>query len=155
MSGTPRYPAIMVIALALAAGALGGCGFDDIELNGGIFDAIGINAPSEKAEPKLAQRGPLVVPPTVASLPQPGTPAEAQAADVTAAINDPDRKAVVDRSELERQQAAYCKEHYDLAKARGDTNADDAVGPLGPCRPSVLTAIKQWNGEPAPEGQQQ
>jgi len=33
------------------------------------------------------------------------------------------------------------------AKARGDNDADQASGPLGPCRGSVLSAIKTWTSD--------
>lgn len=139
---------LSVITLAtFVAVAVGGCSMDDVELNGGIFDAVGVGAGQPKsAEPNLAARTPLVVPPSTASLPAPGTPPEATATDVTVALDDPDRKVVVDKAELEKQQTAYCSKHYDTAKASGDASADSIEGPLGPCRASVLTAIKKWNG---------
>ena len=61
---------------------------------------------------------------------------------VDLAKTDEQRQAQV---ELERKQAEYCKVHYEDAKTRGDETAVNAEGPLGPCRPSVLTAIKKWN----------
>jgi hypothetical protein len=138
---------ILAMTLALAAG---GCSMDDVELNGGVFNAIGIGSNQEKeAEPRLAERTPLVVPPTTARLPAPGEAPEAAALDVTASINDPDRKAVVDKTELQRQQDEYCRKNYEPARARGDSSADSMEGPLGLCRASVLTAIKKWNGEEA------
>jgi hypothetical protein len=91
-------------------------------------------------------RTPLVVPPSTASLPSPGTPPEAAAADVTAALNDPDRKVVVDQATLQKRQDEYCAKNYDPARAAGDASADSIEGPLGPCRPSVLSAVKKWNG---------
>lgn len=139
--------AVRLAALAVALG-LGGCAADDLELNGGVFDALGMNTSVKKTEPKLAARAPLVVPPGLERLPQPGVPADSQSTDLAALINDPDRKAQVSRADLERQQAAYCSKNYDLAKAHGDNNADLAEGPLGKCRGSVLGAIQQWN---APE----
>ncbi len=88
------------------------------------------------------------MPPSLERIPEPGKPADAQAAQASlAALNDPDSKAKKSRAELEKQQAAYCKVHYEDAKVRGDDTADLAEGPLGPCRGSVLTAIKKWNGE--------
>ncbi len=146
MSRTPRIRARIAVLAVATTLALGGCGAGDVELNGGIFDALGVNNQTQKSEPKLAARTPLVVPPATDRLPQPGLPPEAQATDMTASINDPDRAAVVDRSELERQQAAYCSKHYELAKAHGDNDADQATGPLGPCRTTILTSIKKWTG---------
>lgn len=135
-------------ALAVVAGiAVAGCSMDDVELNGGVFDALGVGANQPKsAEPKLAARTPLVVPPSTASLPNPGTPPEAAASDITAALNDPDRKVVVDKATLEKQHAEFCAKNYDPARAAGDASADSIEGPLGPCRPSVLSAVKKWNG---------
>lgn len=150
----PMRSGPLALAVVMAV-ATGGCSMDDVELNGGVFNALGIGANQEKAaEPKLAARTPLVVPPSTQRLPQPGVPPEAAAVDVTAAINDPDRKAAVDKADLQRQQDEYCRKNYDLAKARGDNDAGLAEGPLGPCRASVLTAIKKWNeGEPVEEAE--
>lgn len=133
-----------VLAVACAVG-LAGCSADDVELNGKIFDAVGLNTKSKSTEPKLAARAPLVMPPNPERVPEPGLPPEGQATDL-AAIQDPDRKAKTSQAELERQQAEYCAEHYERAKARGDDNADLAAGPLGQCRGSVLSAIKVITG---------
>jgi hypothetical protein len=134
-----RFAIVPMLAL------LGGCA-DEIQFQGKIFDAVGIGANSQKSggEPKMAARAPLVMPPTNDRIPEPGAPVEAAATDV-AALNDPDKKAAVNKAELERQQAEYCKVHYEQAKSRGDDNADLAEGPLGPCRGSVLSAIEKWN----------
>jgi hypothetical protein len=135
-----RLAQIAVIPCALL---LAGCSADDVELNGKIFDAVGLNSKSKATEPKLAERAPLVMPPNVERVPEPGMPPEATATDV-AALADPDRVAKTSQAELERQQAEYCKKNYELAKAHGDNNVDLATGPLGPCKGSVLTAIKNW-----------
>lgn len=125
--------------------ALAGCSGDDVQFEGKVFDLMGMNnATQRSAEPKMRERAPLVVPPSLDRIPEPGAPAESLSADL-AALNDPDRAKKTSRAELERQQAEYCKEHYELAKARGDDNADLARGPLGECRASVITAIQNWN----------
>jgi hypothetical protein len=147
MTTTPSRTLTRIVLAITAAIAVGGCSMDDVELNGGVFDAIGMGSNQPKsAEPKLAARTPLVVPPSTASLPAPGTPAEALQTDVTVALDDPDRKAVVTEAEKQRQQDEYCSKNYDPARAAGDASADSIEGPLGPCRPSVLTAVKKWNG---------
>lgn len=135
-----------VIALVIS-GMVGACSMDDVELNGGIFDALGANGPSKPDEPKLAARTPLVVPPTTSSLPVPGEQPEAQTADISALLNDPDRLAERKKADLERQQAEFCNKNYDPTKAGMDDNAEMAKGPLGPCRKSIMSAIKKWNGE--------
>jgi len=139
----------MLSALGLALGAAG-CSMDDVQFNGGIFDAVGLSdsakATSKSGDPKLAERAPLVVPPKLDKLPEPGdgeTPPNAQ----IAGIHDPDAASQASEEELKRQQAAYCKEHYEIPKQMGDDSADSATGPLGPCRPSVLNALKNWNSD--------
>jgi hypothetical protein len=132
----------MTACLALG---LAGCSSDDIQLNGGIFDAVGLNDTKKSGDPKLAERAPLVVPPSLDRLPAPGeAPQPAQIAD----IKDPDALKKLSQADLEAKQAEYCKVNYDQAMAHGDeATAANAEGPMGPCRKSVLTAIKKWNGE--------
>lgn len=138
-------------AVVLCAVALSGCSADDIEFNGKLFDVVGLNnSKTKSSEPKMAARAPLVMPPNPERVPEPGLPPEGQAADV-AALADPDMQAKTSQAELERQQAEYCKVHYEQARARGDDNADLAAGPLGPCRGSVLTAIQKWTKDEADE----
>lgn len=137
--------ALHVLA-GIAAVSLAGCGgFDGVQLNGKIFDAMGVSGEGTKSgEPKMAQRTGLVVPPSTEALPVPGSRPDADAADV-ASLQDPDKLAVVSEAEKQRQQAEYCKKNYEEAMQRGDGNADLATGPLGPCRGSVLTAVQKWN----------
>jgi len=139
---------LLVAPLCLALGAAG-CSMDDVQFNGGLFDMVGLSDTSKakSGDPKLAERAPLVVPPTLDKLPPPGeAPAEEKQEAKLDAIKDPDAVKQASHEELERQQAEYCKVNYEQAKQRGDqTTADNAAGPLGPCRPSVLTAVKKWN----------
>src|SRR5262245_34970359 len=111
--------ALILGVLPLIA-VLGGGSMDDVELNGGIFNAVGLGANKEKPrEPKMAARSGLVIPPTLDRVPEPGQPVEAAAPDV-AALVDPETKTKVTKADLERQQAEYCKKNYELAKAHGD-----------------------------------
>jgi len=114
---------------------------DDVQLNGGIFDAVGLNDAKKTADPKLAERAPLVVPPSLDRLPAPG---EAPPPSQIAGINDPDAAKQKSRAELEKQQAEYCEKNYEDRMRRGE-EVSMVEGPLGPCRKSVLTAIKKWN----------
>lgn len=144
MMGSKMSRHIRALALFTLVSALAGCGGEEIELNGKIFDAVGLGPNQAKtAEPKLAARAPLVIPPNTQRVPEPGEPAEAAAPEV-AALQDPDKVAKVSEEELKKQQAAYCKENYEDAVARGDTAADAAAGPLGPCRGSILSAVQSW-----------
>lgn len=123
--------------------AISGCGYDGVQLNGKIFDVVGLNGSSApQGEPKMAVRQPLVMPPETGALPQPGSGQGGQPS--LAEIQDPDRKAKVSQADLQRQQDAYCKVHYEDAVARGDSSADAASGPLGSCHPSILTGLQKW-----------
>jgi hypothetical protein len=135
------FLSLLSACVALAAA---GCSAGDVELNGGVFDAVGIGSNSVKktSDPKLAERAPLVVPPALDRLPAPGSE-PAPPAEI-AGIKDPDAAKAKSREELEKQQAEFCAKNYDDARMRGE-EADMVAGPLGPCRKSVLTAIQQWN----------
>ena len=146
---TGYFSRSMALAAVLGAGFLAaGCGADDVELNGKIFDAMGVSGAqkSRGEETKVAARSGIVIPPNTGSLPEPGSGRSVETDADLAFINDPDRKQVVDKAELERRQAAYCKEHYELPKVRGDTSVDSVVGPAGPCRATFLSAMKKWTG---------
>jgi hypothetical protein len=142
----PRSSPAKGIWLALVASlSLGaaGCSSDDIQFNGGIFDAVGLSdaGKTKGGDPKLAERAPLVVPPSLDRLPPPGeAPAPSQIAD----IKDPDAQKKISQAELEAKQAEYCAKNYDDPKMRGEEVAS-VEGPMGPCRKSVLTAIKNYN----------
>ena len=125
--------------------AVAGCGLDDIQLNGKVFDAVGLNSTgSVRKEAKVRERQPLIVPPGLETLPVPGSGGDAQAAAIPD-IQDHDAKRIASKTELERQQAEYCKVNYEQAKQHGDQNADLATGPMGPCRASALSVIKNVN----------
>ncbi|MTD94315.1 hypothetical protein GIW81_08195 [Hyphomicrobium sp. xq] len=138
----PRSRLLPLLAAGLTL-AMAGCGTDDIQLNGGIFDAVGLNDAKKSGDPKLAERAPLVVPPSLDRLPAPG---EAPPPTQIAGINDPDAAKQKSREELEKQHAEYCEKNYDDPMRRGE-EVSMVEGPLGPCRRSVLTAIKKWNAE--------
>ncbi|HET6390526.1 hypothetical protein [Hyphomicrobium sp.] len=140
MSLNSRQKIATSIALSLF---LAGCGgFDGVQLNGKVFDVMGLNGGAPQGDPKLAARQPLVVPPGLESLPPPGS-GKAEAPTL-AEIQDPDKKLKVSQADLERQQAEYCKKNYEEPKMRGDATADSASGPLGSCHGSILTAVKKW-----------
>lgn len=129
---------------ALASVGLSGCGFDGVEFNGKVFDAMGLNSTEREAEPKMAVRHALVVPPGLeAGLPTPGETSTGQPS--LAEIHDPDEKKVTSQKELQRQQQEYCSKNYDANRAASDPTMDTVKGPLGPCRASVFTAIEKWN----------
>ncbi|MBS0269967.1 MAG: hypothetical protein JSS54_13445 [Proteobacteria bacterium] len=131
----------LTVALSLFMAGCGG--FDGVQLNGKVFDAMGFNGDgAPKGDPKMAVRQPLVVPPGLDALPPPGSGKVDQPS--LAEIQDPDKKLKVSQADLERQQAEYCKKNYEEAKFRGDATADLAKGPLGSCAPSILSSVKKW-----------
>src|SRR4029079_357706 len=102
-----RYLTQMCAGAAMASTlALGSCGgIEGVELTGKVFDWLGVSAASqEKAEPKMADRAPLVVPPSVTRLPDPGS-GRTNSEDV-AALNDP---------KLRKQAAAKERQRLHLA----------------------------------------
>lgn len=127
---------------------LGGCGgIDGVQLNGKVFDAMGLNGSTEaQSDPKMGVRQPLTMPPTTEALPPPGS-GKAEAPTL-ADIQDPDKKKVTDQAALEKQQEEYCRKNYDEPMARGDASADSASGPLGSCHKSVLSAVTKWTTKP-------
>lgn len=132
---------------AFMAAALAGCSMDDVQLNGKVFDVMGMNTSSVKKAPKVAERPGIVVPPDLSRLPEPGTGGNGDAQQPALAdVKDYDSTRQTAQADLERQQAEYCKKHYDDAKIHGDQDAVLAAGPLGPCQKSALTAIKSMTG---------
>jgi hypothetical protein len=129
----------LAVVAGLAAFAAG-CSADDVQLNGKVFDAVGMNTSSVKTAPKLKERAGIVVPPNLSSLPEPEAPSNTDPA--LAEIKDYDATRTTAQADLEKQQAEYCKKNYDDAKVHGDQDAVLATGPLGPCQKSAFSAVK-------------
>lgn len=98
--------ATAAVALTLA---LSGCGgVDGVEFNGKIFDWLGVSdAAQQKVEPKMADRAPLVVPPSVTRLPDPGSGRTSD--EQVAALNDPELRKQAAAKERQRLHEAYCR----------------------------------------------
>ena len=105
-----------VLAGMACAALLSGCSADDVQLNGKIFDAAGLNTSSVKKTPTMKERSGIIVPPNLDRLPEPGSGAGQQPA--LAEVQDYDAKRVTSYNDLERQQEAYCKVHYHDAKIK-------------------------------------
>ena len=141
-----RTHRLAVAALLAGTLAVSGCGFGagDVELNGGVFDALGVGSNSKKAtrnDVKLKPRAPLVLPPGVDRLPSPGTSVAAANPELLT-IQDPDQVVKVDKVALEKAQQEYCDKNY----REYEDGSEFVKGPLGPCRKSVMTAVKKWTG---------
>jgi hypothetical protein len=130
-----RYPRQVLTAAALACTlALNGCGgVEGVELNGKMFDWLGVSeAAQQKAEPKMADRAPLVLPPNVNRRPDPGSGRTTEQ-DV-AALNDPDLRKAANAKERQRLHEAYCRgdvQWKDKAFKPQDVGANRS--PYGPC----------------------
>lgn len=137
------------LAVGLALLALPGCGgVDGVEFNGKIFDAVGLTgALGKKEEPKVAQRAPLVLPPTTERLPEPGeNPGAAPVQTAQAWPNDPDKQRASDADAKKKAQTAYCKDGNWKEKAMGDEEAA-AMGPNGSCGNFFTALNKSLFGE--------
>lgn len=143
-----RLARAMLYAGGIGAAALAaGCAPGDVEFNGKIFDAMGLNSTGGgNKDVKMAERAPLVPPPSRDHLPEPGSGSEEETAAL-AEIKDPDAARNQSKADLERQQAEYCRKHYDPLVATGDDVRASAVkGPLGDCRPSILSVVSKPSG---------
>lgn len=129
----------------VTAVALTGCGsIDGIELNGKIFDALGVSTGSlgQRPEPKVAQRSPLVLPPDANKLPEPGSaPAPVVAANNQNWPVDRDQKKVADAEEAKRKQDEHCRDGNWKEKAMKDEVAA-SQGPSGGCG-SIFSALSK------------
>jgi hypothetical protein len=108
---------------------------DSLQLEGKVFDWLGVSGSAMDAkvrDPKMPERAPLVVPPNVAQLPEPGS-GKAGSEDV-AALNDPELRKQADAKERERLHLAYCRGEIrwkEQAFDHSDPNARRS--PYGPC----------------------
>jgi hypothetical protein len=124
-----------VIAAGLSVG-LTACGGDGLELNGRLFDMMGVSDAAQKAaarEPKMTERTGIVMPPDASRLPEPGSGNGEP--DIAAQLNDPDRKRQMAAAERERLHKAYCSgEQTWKERARSKPGNDGApTSPYGPC----------------------
>lgn len=140
MRGFSTFCAVLFAAVWLA-----GCGADDVQLEGRLFDAVGMSdrTRTKAAEPKMAARPPLVVPPALNQLPDPNAAPPTETASIDG-IQDHDAKNQQTEEQKQQAQAEYCKKNYEPAKAMGAAEADAIEGPLGPCRASVLSSFQKW-----------
>jgi hypothetical protein len=133
---TTLAPGLVALAAALA-----GCSAGDVELNGKIFDVMGVSAATKgpSSEPKLAARAPLVLPPDASKLPPPDAtaapPAPALQADASWPT-DADKARVSAAEDLERRQKEYCSGGNWKEKAIGREGEADK-GPAGTCGGSI------------------
>jgi hypothetical protein len=141
MSLRHRLCQISTAAVVVSGLALSGCaGYDGVELNGKLFDMMGVSTSSQdnrQRDPKMADRPPLVVPPSVTRLPEPGS-GKAISTDV-AALNDPELRKAIESKDRERLHLAYCRGELQWREKALDPNTS-AKSPYGPC-PNLVNTI--------------
>jgi len=126
----------LILSAALASSSLAGCGFDDVQFNGAIFEAMGLNNNKSYEEPKLPPRAGIVLPPDTERLPAPGTEVAAPPPGEAWPV-DPEQSKVAAAEEAERRHQEFCREALWKAKVAGQTDAQ-ITGPKGSCNPSIL-----------------
>ncbi len=96
------------LAVALASTlALGGCG--GIELQGKVFDYMGLSGDRQQADVRMSERPPLLLPPNLHQLPQPGS----GVAVATARQDWPTNPEVVQKQVVKEKAAADAKAEAD------------------------------------------
>lgn len=142
MTKTDRKMRIALAASAMMASlALTGCGINDVEFNGALFEYAGLtNNNKSREEPKLPPRPGIVLPPQADRLPAPGETQVAAPPPGESWPVDPEQSKVAAAEELDRQHEAFCRDALWKAKARGQNDAQ-ITGPKGSCNPSILRAL--------------
>jgi hypothetical protein len=111
---------------------LSGCA-DGIALNGKVFDWMGVSPAAQEArtrEPKIAERAPLVMPPSANRLPEPGSGAEPTN---IAFPDDPEQRKAREGKERERLHMAYCRGEIQWKERAFSKSSEPPRSPYGPC----------------------
>jgi hypothetical protein len=134
-----RWRVISASVALAGAVSVGGCGSDGLELNGALFDWMGVSSAAQQArkvEPKLADRAPLVIPPDTTRLPDPGA---GQTAAAQSWPLDSEQRKVADVKERERLHMAYCRGEIQWKDRALDPQKSGVNrSPYGPC-PSLVS----------------
>jgi hypothetical protein len=151
MMGQIAQRFITLAGCVAASVLLAACSGYDVELKGGVFDAAGLsNISAKRTEPKMANRPGIVIPPSTAALPVPGSPPKQQ----TAAVNgqafpvNPEDAVKADVAALRAKHEAFCvkaRERYE----NGITGVIER-SQWGECHESVLrnfTGKSAWGNK--------
>ncbi len=103
-----RVPAVALL-IVLVTLNLSGCGAGDVQFEGKIFEAVGLDGSltGKRPDPKVAERSPLVLPPA-ADLPEPGKRVAVQ--EEMNWPDDPDKRVKHEAALLKEQRAKYCRD---------------------------------------------
>src|SRR5262245_53317162 len=133
----PLHPNRTVLsAAAMLAALLGLSGCDSLELEGKAFDWLGISGAAlaeKRSDPKMTERAPLVVPPSSARLPEPGS--GKSGGEAVASLKDPELRKQADAKERERLHLAYCRGEIQWKEKALDPDYGGGANrsPYGPC----------------------
>lgn len=109
-----------VVLITLLLGGCGGFSAGDIQFEGKIFDAVGLNgANARREEPKLKKRAPIVLPPD-AKLPEPGKRVVTGRDEQWPLDPELTAKEIATAKKIERQK--YCSE---VGRNEFDPNYDE------------------------------
>ncbi|MEO0729672.1 MAG: hypothetical protein AAFY64_04750 [Pseudomonadota bacterium] len=130
----------VLCALVCSVGLAGcGGGFDEVRLEGGIFEAMGVAGnilDDSKKEQTVAARPGIVMPPDTKRLPSPGSGSVAALPPGTYWPQGPEDREAAERARLEAEQKAFCEREMPRAKVLNPSNPD-VKGPLGSCNPGI------------------
>lgn len=138
-----RFKSLAISSCLAVAVSLSGCGgFDGVELQGGVFDALGVSGSGQKrmADVKVEPRPGLVLPPSAEKLPEPVTGSIAAAPQGEAWPVDPEDRRNANKAELERRHKAHCEREIQNARMRGE-NSGVIMGPMGNCQPGLFGSL--------------
>ena len=114
-----------------------GIGDTELELNGKVFDALGITSSGKSGEQKLAQRAPLVLPPDDKKLPAPGS----SSLQPNLWPDDPDARKIALARLAKKKKHTDCN-GGDFKKKQDIDAIKNASDPLRDCKSgNFLTAI--------------
>jgi hypothetical protein len=125
----------LILSVAAVAATLGVAGCSDgIDLNGKVFDWLGVSPAAQEAqrrEPQIASRAPLVLPPDANRLPEPGS--GQLAADEANWPADQEQRKRAAAKERERLHIAYCKGEIQWKERVLNKDESAPRSPYGPC----------------------
>jgi len=143
--GSAKRAAGWLAGAALASTLLlAGCA-DGLEFNGKVFDWMGISPAAQEArqrEPKVAERAPLVLPPNVNRLPEPGSET---AGSHLAWPDDPEQRKAREARERDRLHMAYCRGDVQWKERALNRDTNAPRSPYGPCPGLISGATSNIN----------